>query len=88
MNEFTTTRHNHLIDPALHIWGWEIPVYLFLGGMVAGMMVISGWFLFAGRHRNTRCSCFLLPGLAIVCPLWYHRWCALVSLRRAGTVLA
>jgi len=66
MNEFTTTRHNHLIDPALHIWGWEIPVYLFLGGMVAGMMVISGWFLFSGRHRNTRCSCFLLPGLAIV----------------------
>jgi formate-dependent nitrite reductase membrane component NrfD len=66
MNEFTTTRHNHLIDPALHIWGWEIPVYLFLGGMVAGMMVISGWFLFSGRHRNARCSCFLLPGLAVV----------------------
>ncbi|MGZ8982273.1 MAG: NrfD/PsrC family molybdoenzyme membrane anchor subunit [Burkholderiaceae bacterium] len=42
MLELTTTRHNPLIDPALHIWGWEIPVYLFLGGMVAGMMVFAG----------------------------------------------
>ena len=66
MNEFSTTRHNPLIDPALHIWGWEIPVYLFLGGLVAGMMVISGYFLYSGRHRNTRCSCYLLPGLGIV----------------------
>lgn len=38
MNEITTTRHNHLIDPSLQIWNWEIPVSLFLGGMVAGMM--------------------------------------------------
>jgi formate-dependent nitrite reductase membrane component NrfD len=42
MLELTTTRHNPLIDPALHVWGWEIPVYLFLGGMVAGMMVFAG----------------------------------------------
>jgi formate-dependent nitrite reductase membrane component NrfD len=48
------------------VWGWEIPVYLFLGGMVAGMMVISGYFLYKGRHRNARCSCYLLPGLGIV----------------------
>jgi hypothetical protein len=37
MLETTTTRHNPGIDPALHIWGWEIPLYLFVGGMVAGM---------------------------------------------------
>jgi formate-dependent nitrite reductase membrane component NrfD len=42
MLELTTTRHNPLIDPALAIWGWEIPVYLFLGGLVAGMMVFAG----------------------------------------------
>lgn len=62
----TTTRVNEMIDPALHVWGWEIPVYLFLGGMVAGMMVISGWFLFEGRHRNARSVCRVLPGLGIV----------------------
>ena len=33
MIELTTTRHNPLIDPSLHVWGWEIPVYLFLGGL-------------------------------------------------------
>lgn len=66
MIELTSTRSNEMIDPTLHVWGWEIPVYLFLGGLVAGMMIISGWFLFSGRYRNTRCSCYLLPGLSFV----------------------
>ena len=66
MTELTTTRANPMIDPQLHVWGWEIPVYLFLGGMVAGMMIISGYFLFSGRYKNLRCSCYLLPGLAVV----------------------
>lgn len=34
-------RSNHLIDPTLHIWGWEVPVYLFLGGLVAGLMIMG-----------------------------------------------
>ena len=42
MLELTSTRHNPLIDPALHVWSWEIPVYLFLGGVVAGMMILAG----------------------------------------------
>jgi protein NrfD len=42
MLEITTTRHNPLIDPQLAVWSWEIPVYLFLGGVVAGMMVLGG----------------------------------------------
>jgi formate-dependent nitrite reductase membrane component NrfD len=42
MLEITTTRHNLLIDPNLAIWSWEIPVYLFLGGIVAGMMILGG----------------------------------------------
>jgi formate-dependent nitrite reductase membrane component NrfD len=40
--EITTTRHNPFIDPQLHVWGWEIPVYLFFGGMIAGMMILAG----------------------------------------------
>lgn len=43
--ELSSTRHNPGIDPHLHLWGWEIPVYLFLGGLVAGMMVLSGYRL-------------------------------------------
>ena len=42
MLEITTTRHNPGVDPFLHVWGWEIPVYLFVGGMVAGMMILAG----------------------------------------------
>lgn len=37
----TTNKMNHLIDPSLHVWGWEISVYLFLGGLTAGILIIS-----------------------------------------------
>jgi formate-dependent nitrite reductase membrane component NrfD len=65
MHELEITRHNHQIDPTLAIWGWEIPVYLFLGGLVAGMMIISGYFLYRGRHTEMHCSCLRLPLAAI-----------------------
>lgn len=42
MLEVTSTRHNPLIDPHLSVWSWEIPLYLFVGGIVAGMMVLAG----------------------------------------------
>jgi formate-dependent nitrite reductase membrane component NrfD len=42
MFEITTTRHNPLVDPYLHVWSWEIPLYLFVGGIVAGLMVLGG----------------------------------------------
>ena len=41
MNEIEIIRDNNLIDPAMHIWGWEIPVYLFLGGLTAGIMILT-----------------------------------------------
>jgi formate-dependent nitrite reductase membrane component NrfD len=66
MLEITTTRMNHLVDPSLHVWAWQIPVYLFLGGLVAGMMAISGWFLFADRHRRVDSVTSLLPMLGLV----------------------
>lgn len=66
ITELTSTRANPLVDPSLHVWGWEIPVYLFLGGLVAGMMAISGYFLFSGRQRKADCVCFALPTLSLV----------------------
>ena len=66
MIEIATTRANHLVDPTLHIWAWQIPVYLFLGGLVAGMMAISGWLLFTGRHRRPDSVSVVLPLLGIV----------------------
>ncbi len=54
MTELTTTRHNLMIDPSLHIWGWQIPVYLFLGGMVAGLMVLSGYHIIRDQYDKDR----------------------------------
>jgi formate-dependent nitrite reductase membrane component NrfD len=47
MHELDLSRHSLLIDPTLHVWGWEIPIYLFLGGMAAGAMILTA--LLAGR---------------------------------------
>ena len=51
MTELTTTRNNPLIDPSLHIWGTEVALYLFLGGLVGGIMVLCGLYYFVkGLH--------------------------------------
>jgi protein NrfD len=55
MLEITTTRHNPLVDPQLAVWSWEIPVYLFLGGIVAGLMILGGVaMLRTARGDDTR----------------------------------
>lgn len=65
MRELVITRTNPMIDPGLHLWGWEIPVYLFLGGLVAGIMIIWGYFLITGRHTGMVGSRVLLPLVAV-----------------------
>lgn len=70
MTETTIYRHNPGLDPAMHIWGWEIPVYLFLGGLVAGLMIIAGVRLVAMRPRERQalvcCTIGPLVGLAFL----------------------
>ena len=58
--EIVSTRHNPLVDPSLHVWAWEIPVYLFLGGFVAGIMILSGWALWQGRRNHRTYATFSL----------------------------
>ncbi|MGB5690228.1 MAG: NrfD/PsrC family molybdoenzyme membrane anchor subunit [Woeseiaceae bacterium] len=38
---FVTARSNELIDPGLHIWTWEVAMYLFMGGLTAGVMIFA-----------------------------------------------
>ncbi len=66
--EYQTSNSNPLVDVAHAVWGWEIPLYLFLGGLVAGMMVISGFFHVSGRWRQADCVCrqLALPSLALL----------------------
>lgn len=63
MNEITTTRANPLVDPVVHVWHAEVPIYLFLGGLVAGLMVLAGlWRL--GPERKSSRALSLLPWMA------------------------
>lgn len=50
MTEMTITRHNHLIDPHLEIWEWQIPIYLFLGGLTAGLIILSSLVKIFGKE--------------------------------------
>lgn len=49
--------------PVLHVWGWEIALYLFLGGLAAGLLILSGWM-----HRRMAAE-RLSPAVAWVAPL-------------------
>jgi formate-dependent nitrite reductase membrane component NrfD len=66
MNEITNTRHNHLIDPTMHVWGWEIPLYLFLGGLVAGIMIFAGLRALREEREKPSLALSLLPWTAPV----------------------
>lgn len=62
--EITSTRANELIDPSLTIWGGEVALYLFLGGLVAGLMILTGlWSLRPAEGRRSR-HLALLPWAA------------------------
>ena len=58
----TTHKLNPLIDPHLHIWGGEVAAYLFLGGLVAGILVSASYLLL--KKENS------LFYLSYKLPLW------------------
>lgn len=66
MNEFTTTRSNALIDPSMHVWHGEVAAYLFLGGLVAGVMVLTGASLLRQRRTTPSLHLSLMPWSAPV----------------------
>jgi len=61
MTEITNFRHNHLIDPHLEIWEWQIPLYLFVGGLVAGLMILGGIWRLMGKEKEGRALLFYGP---------------------------
>ncbi|KAA3609250.1 MAG: nitrite reductase [Calditrichaeota bacterium] len=63
MQEITITsgRHMHHIDPHLTIWGWEIPVYLFFGGLVAGILFFSAVYFLRGKEDEMHATVRIAP---------------------------
>lgn len=43
---------NHGIDPVLHIWHWQIPLYLFLGGLAAGILFFAALYTILGKENK------------------------------------
>ena len=61
---------NAHIEPIMSIWGWQIATYLFVGGLVAGVMVFSAIAVLARREDAVPFTAKRLPlvglGLLII----------------------
>ncbi len=53
MNEeiIVSGRNNPFIDPVLNIWHWQIPLYLFLGGLAAGILFFASLYRILGKEE-------------------------------------
>jgi formate-dependent nitrite reductase membrane component NrfD len=49
---FVSGRNIPNIDPYLNIWHWQIPSYLFLGGLAAGILFFAGVFTILGKEHK------------------------------------
>jgi protein NrfD len=45
-------RMNPMVDPTLNIWHWQIPLYLFLGGIAAGILFFASLYYILGREKK------------------------------------
>ena len=45
-------RMNPMVDPVLNIWHWQIPLYLFLGGVAAGILFFASLYFIMGREKK------------------------------------
>jgi formate-dependent nitrite reductase membrane component NrfD len=61
-----TARANDLIDPSLHIWTWEVAMYLFLGGLTAGIMIFAAAMALLSKDREAP---FASTRLALLAPI-------------------
>lgn len=58
------------IDPFLNIWHWQIPIYLYLGGLAAGILFFAAIFTILGKEDDMKTSVkwapFLVPGALVI----------------------
>lgn len=67
---FISGRDLPMIDPHLNLWHWPIPVYLFLGGLAAGILFFAGLYTILGREKEfptaVKWATFLAPVALVV----------------------
>jgi len=49
---FVSGRNIPHIDPHLEAWHWPIPLYLFLGGLAAGIIFFASYFMITGKEEK------------------------------------
>ena len=58
------------IDPFLYIWHWQIPLYLFLGGLAAGILFFAGLFTVLGKEKEmettVKWATFIVPAALVL----------------------
>ncbi|HRY98058.1 MAG TPA: polysulfide reductase NrfD [Bacteroidales bacterium] len=58
-------RMNPGIDPYLNLWHWQIPIYLFLGGLAAGILFFAALYSIMGKDKEmpttVKWAPFLVP---------------------------
>jgi formate-dependent nitrite reductase membrane component NrfD len=54
-------RNNLLIDPHLEIWEWQIPSYLFLGGLAAGILFFAGLYFIQKKEKDYHTAVAIAP---------------------------
>lgn len=63
-------RMNPNIDPHLHIWHWQVPLYLFLGGLAAGLLFFTALFVLQGKEDKyptaTKLATLIVPVLLVL----------------------
>ncbi len=61
---FVSGRNIPNIDPYLNIWHWQIPLYLFLGGLAAGILFFAALFTIMGKEDQMYATVKKAPILA------------------------
>ena len=61
---FISGRNIPGIDPSLEVWHWPIPVYLFLGGLAAGLLFFASLYTILGKEEQNKAAVKLAPILA------------------------
>jgi formate-dependent nitrite reductase membrane component NrfD len=63
-------RENLYIDPHLQIWHWQIPLYLFLGGLAAGILFFAGFYTLMGKEKEyptaVKKAPFMVPVILVI----------------------
>jgi len=57
-------RMNLNIDPVLHVWHWQIPLYLFLGGLAAGVLFFASLYAIRGESEKYPTAVKVAPIIA------------------------